>query len=81
MLVAGGRTLLAGGRFLMEFTFWDILRNLLLAARWTVLLSLVAFTGGGIVGLGILLARVSSRRWLSRFAELLHRACSRARRC
>jgi len=54
----------------MDFTFWDILRNLLLAARWTVLLSIVAFTGGGIVGLGILLARVSSRRWLRRFAEL-----------
>jgi polar amino acid transport system permease protein len=54
----------------MDFTFWDILRNLLLAARWTVLLSVVAFTGGGIVGLGILLARVSSRRWLRRFAEL-----------
>ena len=43
----------------MDFTFWDILRNLLLAARWTVLLSVVAFTGRGIVGLGILLARVS----------------------
>jgi polar amino acid transport system permease protein len=24
---------------MIEFTFWDILRNLLLAARWTVLLS------------------------------------------
>jgi polar amino acid transport system permease protein len=53
----------------MDFTFWDILRNLLLAARWTVLLSIVAFIGGGIVGLGILLARVSSRRWLRRSAE------------
>ena len=30
---------------MIEFTFWDILRNLLLAARWTVLLSLVAFVG------------------------------------
>jgi polar amino acid transport system permease protein len=53
----------------MDFTFWDILRNLLLAARWTVLLSIVAFMGGGIVGLGILLARVSSRRWLRRSGE------------
>ena len=26
------------------FTDWDIIRNLLLAGRWTVLLSLVAFT-------------------------------------
>ena len=54
----------------MDFTFWDILRNLLLAARWTVLLSIVAFTGGGIVGLGILLARVSSRPLLRKSAEI-----------
>ncbi|MBS0428968.1 MAG: amino acid ABC transporter permease [Proteobacteria bacterium] len=38
-----------------EFTLWDILRNLLLALRWTVVLSLIAFVGGGIVG-GLLLA-------------------------
>ena len=31
---------------MIEFTFWDIVRNLLLAARWTVLLSAVAFAGG-----------------------------------
>ena len=28
---------------MMEFTFWDILRNLLLATRWTLLLSLIGF--------------------------------------
>ncbi|MDI3381423.1 amino acid ABC transporter permease [Xenophilus aerolatus] len=38
-----------------EFTLWDILRNLLLALRWTVVLSLIAFVGGGVVG-GLLLA-------------------------
>jgi polar amino acid transport system permease protein len=54
----------------MDFTLWDILRNLLLAARWTVLLSIVAFLGGGVVGLGILLARVAAQRWLRRSAEL-----------
>jgi polar amino acid transport system permease protein len=54
----------------MDFTFWDILRNLLLAARWTLLLSIVSFTGGGIIGIGVLLARVASRRWLRRLAEL-----------
>ena len=48
----------------MEFTLWDILRNLLLAARWTVLLSLVAFAGGGIAGLLVLLLRISKRPWL-----------------
>jgi polar amino acid transport system permease protein len=47
---------------MVDFTVWDIFRNLLLAARWTVLLSLVAFVGGGLVGLGLLLARLSRRR-------------------
>ena len=32
---------------MIDFSTWDILRNLLLAARWTVLLSLVAFVCGG----------------------------------
>ncbi len=32
---------------MIDFTLWDILRNLLLAARWTVVLSLIAFVGGG----------------------------------
>jgi polar amino acid transport system permease protein len=41
----------------VEFTLWDILRNLLLAARWTVLLSIVAFIGGGLVGLALLVLR------------------------
>ena len=27
---------------MIEFSLWDIVRNLLLAARWTVLLSLLA---------------------------------------
>ncbi|MFP5446811.1 MAG: amino acid ABC transporter permease, partial [Betaproteobacteria bacterium] len=28
---------------MVDFSLWDILRNLLLAARWTVSLSLIAF--------------------------------------
>jgi polar amino acid transport system permease protein len=43
----------------LEFTTWDILRNLLLAARWTVLLSAIAFVAGGLVGLALLVARVA----------------------
>ena len=43
---------------MVDFTFWDILRNLLLAARWTIALSLVAFIGGGIVGIALLFARL-----------------------
>ena len=46
---------------MVEFTVWDIFRNLLMAARWTVLLSLIAFVGGGLVGLGLLIARIA--RW------------------
>ena len=42
-----------------DFTFTVILNNLLWSARWTVLLSLIAFVSGGIVGLIILFMRVS----------------------
>ena len=52
---------------MVEFTLWDILRNLLLAARWTVALSLVAFVGGGIVGLALLLLRLRSGKAAQRF--------------
>jgi polar amino acid transport system permease protein len=44
---------------MVEFTLWDILRNLLLAARWTVALSAIAFVGGGVVGLALLAARIA----------------------
>jgi polar amino acid transport system permease protein len=47
---------------MVEFSLWDILRNLLLAARWTVVLSLIAFIGGGLVGLGLLVARLTPSR-------------------
>jgi len=33
------------------------------AARWTVLLSIAAFVGGGLIGLGIALLRVSGNGW------------------
>ena len=44
---------------MVEFTLWDIFRNLLLAARWTVALSLIAFIGGGLVGMALLVARIA----------------------
>ena len=44
---------------MVDFTLWDIFRNLLLAARWTVGLSLIAFIGGGLVGLALLIARLA----------------------
>lgn len=46
---------------MVEFTLWDIARNLLLALRWTVLLSLIAFAGGAAIGLTLLVARIA--RW------------------
>ena len=51
---------------MIEFSLWDIVRNLLLAARWTVLLSSVAFVGGGVVGLLVLLLRTGKRPWARR---------------
>jgi len=48
----------------MEFTFWDIARNLLTGLQWTLALSLVAFTCGGVVGLLVMLARLGTVRWL-----------------
>lgn len=53
---------------MLEFTTGDIVLNLLLAARWTVVLSLVAFVCGGALGLLVLLARVSSLAWARRLA-------------
>ncbi len=51
---------------MVDFSTWDIVRNLLLALRWTVLLSLVAFIGGGVVGLALLVLRMAGKRWLAR---------------
>jgi polar amino acid transport system permease protein len=53
---------------MIEFTLWDIVRNLLLAARWTIALSLVALISGSAVGLLVMLARISATKWLSRAA-------------
>ena len=47
---------------MVEFTLANIFEHLLLAARWTVGLSLMAFVLGGAVGLLLLLARVASQR-------------------
>ncbi|MDO5531967.1 amino acid ABC transporter permease [Sutterella sp.] len=45
----------------VEFTTWDIVRNLLLAMRWTVLLSILAFAGGAVVTALLLWARLCFR--------------------
>ena len=49
-----------------DFSFWIIFSNLLLAARWTVLLSLIAFVSGGMVSVLLLFLRTSGIAWLER---------------
>jgi polar amino acid transport system permease protein len=44
---------------MLQFSFWDILSNLLVATQWTIVLSLIAFFCGGIVGLVLLFMRTS----------------------
>jgi polar amino acid transport system permease protein len=59
---------------MVEFSVWDIFRNLLLAARWTVVLSLIAFIGGGLVGLALLVVRltpsVAAQRLVAGYVQL-----------
>ncbi len=44
---------------MQDFTLANILANLLIATRWTIALSAIAFFGGGIVGFIIMLMRIS----------------------
>jgi polar amino acid transport system permease protein len=45
-----------------DFTLQDMALALLLSARWTVLLSLMAFAGGGALGAALLLLQLSAGR-------------------
>ena len=53
-----------------EFTTWDIARNLLLAMRWTVALSLIAIIGGGLVAAALLVLRLTGRGLMVRLVQL-----------
>ena len=55
---------------MVEFSLWDIVSNLLLAARWTVALSLIAFVGGALVGLTLLVARTTHSTALQKAVAL-----------
>jgi len=55
---------------MVDFSLWDIVRNLLLAARWTLVLSLIAFVGGGTLGLALLLARLAKWPGAERSARI-----------
>ncbi|KKW68396.1 amino acid ABC transporter permease [Lampropedia cohaerens] len=50
---------------MMEFPFSAIAWQLMLALRWTVGLSLIAFFGGGLVALVLLVARITNTRWVN----------------
>jgi polar amino acid transport system permease protein len=54
---------------MVDFSLWDIFRNLLLALRWTVALSLIAFVGGGFMGLLLMLTRLSQSKVLQIFVK------------
>lgn len=54
----------------MDFTFWDIARNLLVGLQWTLLLSLLAFVCGGLIGLLLLTARIAPQPTLRGFARI-----------
>ncbi len=47
---------------MVQFSLWDIFTFLLGAVRWTVALSLIAFVGGGLVGMGLLMLRFTKLR-------------------
>lgn len=47
---------------MVQFSLWDIFTFLLGAVRWTVLLSLIAFIGGGLGGMALLLLRFTRLR-------------------
>jgi polar amino acid transport system permease protein len=50
----------------IDFSALDILINLLLAARWTVVLSLAALVNGGLLGLALLFLRLTKVKGLGR---------------
>lgn len=47
---------------MVQFSLWDIFTFLLGALRWTVALSLIAFVGGGLMGLALLMLRFTKLR-------------------
>lgn len=46
------------------FTVSRIFINLLIATKWTIILSVIAFVVGGLVGFLVTLMRISSNKWL-----------------
>ncbi len=55
---------------MIEFSNWDILRNLLFAMQWTILLSLIAFISGTSVALGLTAVRLTRNPVMTRFVKV-----------
>ncbi|MDR3400150.1 MAG: amino acid ABC transporter permease [Pandoraea sp.] len=53
-----------------EFSTWDMLHGLLLAGRWTLALSAIAFMFGGLVALMLLVVRVGRVQWAANAVAL-----------
>ncbi|AJE98473.1 amino acid ABC transporter permease [Pandoraea apista] len=53
-----------------EFSTWDMLYGLLLAGRWTLALSAIAFVFGGLVALLLLVVRVGRVQWAANAVAL-----------
>lgn len=52
-----------------EFKFFEILLALLKALQWTVILSLIAFTGGSIIGMLLTMMRIVKNKIIKRIAQ------------
>ncbi len=53
-----------------EFSVWLIIKNLLIATQWTILLSLIAFVCGGLVGVVLLFLRTSGIKPLEALVKI-----------
>lgn len=50
---------------MLTFTLWDIVRDLLMGLRWTIILSFIAFVGGSAVTVLCMCGRLSGIRWIN----------------
>lgn len=55
---------------MVDFTFWDIAKQLLLALRWTVGLSVIAFVCGSVLGMALLVLRLARLPGAQRFVAV-----------
>ena len=63
----------SGTHAMREFNFNEVLTTLLLATWWTIILSIVALIGGGILGMLLTMMRISKNRIPQDGEPVLHR--------